>query len=100
MAYAPYHNGQLNGRPRIMGAFNEKDNVHRFEFSARPADEQAVFAPAYPHQVFVGPFGQEEVRAARVLKTVAYIVIDEEADGTPVVEKWAIKNHIAYREAA
>ena len=99
MAYAPYHNGQLNGNPRIVGAFNEKTNGNRFEFSERPAEEKAIFAPAYDHQVFVGPFGQEETRAARILKTVAYVVVDEASDGTPIVEKWDLKNHIIYREA-
>lgn len=100
MAYAPYHNGQLNGRTRIAGAFNEKDIGNRFEFTRRTDAEIARFASDYPDAVFVGAYGAEETRAARVLKTVAYIVVDEDADGEPVVEKWAIKNFIAYREAA
>ena len=35
----------------------------------------------------------------RVLKTVAYIVTDENADGTPHVDKWAINNHNTYKAA-
>ena len=102
MAYAPYHNGELNGRAPIIGAFNEKDNGHRFEFSVRGGSHDIVpdIWTEFPHMVFVGPYGQEEIRYARVLKTVAHVVIGEEDDGTPVVQKWAIKNHIEYREAA
>ena len=45
----------------------------------------------YPHEVCVGPAG-DQVRVARVMGTVCYIVVDEE-DNKPVVEKWNIKNH-------
>ena len=35
-------------------------------------------------------------RLARVLKTVAYIAIDEDAEGRPVLEKWHIGSHRRY----
>jgi hypothetical protein len=33
----------------------------------------------------------EETRFARILATVAYIATDEDAEGNPVSEKWAIQ---------
>jgi hypothetical protein len=35
-------------------------------------------------------------RACRLLKTVAYVFVDEAADGSPVVEKWLIRNCSQY----
>jgi len=32
------------------------------------------------------------IRFANVKKTVAYVVIDEDAEGKPVIEKWKIKH--------
>ncbi len=45
----------------------------------------------YPFLVAVGP-NAEEVRYARILKTVVYIVVDEDEYGLPVEEKWLIKH--------
>ena len=94
--YAPYDNVNLKGNAPILGAFNEKTNGHRFEFTSRSDQECGAFAPDYPHAVFVGPWGSVETRPARVLKTVAYVVVDEDAEGNPVVEKWAIKYYVGY----
>ena len=44
----------------------------------------------FPHEIFVGPDG--DTRMARVLKTVAYVIVDEAADGSPVVEKWPLRS--------
>ena len=48
----------------------------------------------FPHIVYTGP--GDGWRFARVLKTVAYIVVDEADDGTPEVQKWAIRCHKTY----
>ena len=77
--------------PLILGHFVEADYGHGFEYAVRP-DEGLNFAPDFPHIIYTG----EETRYARVLKTVAYIVIDEAADGSPVYERWAIKRHRHY----
>jgi len=37
-----------------------------------------------------------ESRYGKVLKTVAYIAIDEDEYGNPVVEKWDIKKYRKY----
>lgn len=45
----------------------------------------------YPFVVCVGP-DAGQFRYARILKTVAYIVVDEDEFGRPVEEKWKIKH--------
>ena len=49
----------------------------------------------YPHRVWVScnPINDSGWRYANVKKTVAYIVVDEDDHGQPVIEKWTIKNH-------
>jgi len=50
----------------------------------------------YPHRVWVShsPVNDSGWRYANVKKTVAYIVVNEDDNGQPVIEKWSIKNHI------
>ncbi len=49
-----------------------------------------------PHEVDV----LDGTRAARVLKTVAYVAIDEDQDGAPVLQRWEITRCKAYRSQA
>ena len=35
-------------------------------------------------------------RFANVKQTVCYVVVDEDAEGNPVFEKWNIKKHVKY----
>jgi hypothetical protein len=35
-------------------------------------------------------------RCAKLLKTVVYVAVDENDDGSPILEKWAIKKHNHY----
>ncbi len=70
------------------GQFQESDNDHWFEFGTRPATD-TTWASEFPHVIAVSDGGM--TRYARILKTVAYVVVDEDADGTPVTEKWSIK---------
>lgn len=42
-----------------------------------------------PNEIYVA----DGVRFAKVLKTVAYVAVDEAEDGTPVIEKWVIKHY-------
>jgi hypothetical protein len=50
------------------------------------ADENGGFT----HKVWVGDTIGSPYRYAVVMKTVAYIAVDEDEDG-PVVEKWHLK---------
>jgi hypothetical protein len=80
----------LNFTHETIGTFQEKEKGNWFSYSGRKCSN--TFAPIdeYPHIVDV----LEGTRFARVLKTVVYIVVDENDDGTPVVEKWNIKRYM------
>lgn len=100
MAYAPHHNAELfNGageqvRPRLLGSFTEKDCGHFFEYAERmPGMFPADFGTDCDKVVYVG---NGEPRLARILKTVAYIVVDERPDGSASYERWDIKGHRVY----
>jgi len=76
----------------IVGVFTEVDNKLTFEYSRLRANEVSPF-PGYETKVWLF---NGEFRWARILQTVAYIVTDENPDGSPVHEKWNIKNHRVY----
>lgn len=74
------------------GNFRERDHDNFFEYDLHGEDKFSEF----PHRVFVNcnpAYGDGTWRYALVKKTVAYIVIDEDEYGQPVVQKWQIKNH-------
>ena len=98
MAFAHYFNDQVtesNKLEYIAGCFNENEYNHIFEYGIRVTDYSSGFAPLsdFPHIVFVG---DKSFRYAEVKKTVAYVVVNQDKDGNPVVEKWNIKNHRKY----
>ena len=88
VCFAPYGDGSIIGR------FNEKDEGNMFEYSENRED----FYKSYPHKVWVTtPWHMDwGWRFANVKKTVAYICVDEDEFGAPVVEKWNIKNNVKY----
>ena len=79
-----------------IGVFVEKDTGNYFEYSdigndPMQHDEQGGFT----HKVWVGDTIGSPFRYAIVMKTVAYIAVDEDEDG-PVVEKWHLKKNTTY----
>lgn len=93
MAFAP--NNEV-GTGRILGCFREADFGQFFEYG-KPAEDEHVWETIkdeYPHKVWVGSHGC--FRWGKVLKAVAYIVVDEGIGGEPVVEKWQIRKHRKY----
>lgn len=72
----------------VIGEFQELEFKKYFEFKAADADSWGS-KKGYPYQIAVGPLG--ETRFADIKKTVVYVVIDEDENGNPVTEKWAIK---------
>lgn len=98
MAHADSTTYFNTGDSSIIGCFEEKEHGNLFEFSKVPEDKIFTIAfPEYDSFVWVGPslVAGTEKRYAKVLKTVAYVVVDEDENG-PVVEKWAIKNRRVY----
>lgn len=93
MAYAPHTNADTH-LPRLLGCFCPRDAEHYFEYAARPADDRAGWLGAeFPHLVYVGG---GETRIAKVLKTVAHVVVDEDGNGDGVVEIWPLQHHQRY----
>lgn len=72
-----------------IGEFVEQDFGKYFSY--RHSDE-LTFGDDFPHEIAV----LDGYRFAKVKKTVAYVIVDEDKDGQPVIEKWNIKNHKFY----
>lgn len=101
MAYAPHTNTDFaHGQdvPLLLGSFREAEYGHTFEYAVRPNDG-VDFAPDAPHIIYVGGAVGDRTRYAKVLKTVAWVATDEDAEGQPVWQKWAIKEHHNYDTA-
>ena len=89
------------------GNFRERDHDNFFEYDTHGEDadflaetERFLFLREYNHRVWVNsrPVNDSGWRYALVKETVAYIVIDEDEYGKPVIEKWQLKNHVKYGE--
>lgn len=82
----------------MLGRFVEKTAGNWFEYKAGPSagDDSSSEWAQYNMEIDVGGNVDWGWRHAKVLKTVAYVVVDEAADGSPVVEKWDIKQHVKY----
>ena len=95
MAYAPQET-YFENKPTILGGWRLKENDNFFEFSVN--DDPFNFCEDFPHKVWVSnnPINDSGYRYAIVKKTVAYICVDEDEFGLPVLEKWDIKNHRLY----
>ena len=93
MTYAPYQNDRREPSHQglILGQFLSSETDVLFEY-ARRTDDGWLLSKEFPHQIFV----TDSTRYALIKKTIAYIVVDEAADGSPVVERWPIKRHQQY----
>lgn len=83
--YKQSNDGQING------AFQEKSYGNYFSY-CQNSDTHWLDQKEYPHKIHT----IDGFRYARVLKTVAHVVVDENEYGEPVVEKWEITNHRKY----
>lgn len=68
----------------LQGQFKEREHGMWFEYRNSPGNPFGV-----PHEIYMN---DNTVRYARVLKTVALVIVDEDANGLPVVEKWKIRH--------
>jgi hypothetical protein len=79
-----------------VGRFVEKEVGNYFEYSIN--DDDFDFCKDFAHKVWVGGLVNDQgYRYANVKKTVAYVCVDEDDYGQPVVEKWQLKNNVAYQ---
>ena len=67
-------NATIAQSSNVLGRFIEKECGHVFEYCVTMIVDW--MADLYPHQVYVGYLG--EARIARVIKTRAFVVIDED----------------------
>ncbi len=81
--FAPHGDGS------IRGCFTHAETKKHFDFSAATEAEQA-FGPEFDMKVWVR---DGDWRLARVLKTVAHVVVDEDEHGRPVTERWQTRRH-------
>ena len=90
MAFAAETTYFDRGDGSILGSFTEKEYGKHFEFSTNNEAEY----PEYPHKVWVTTPWELDCgwRFAKVLKTRAYVLTDED-----VVEKWYHKKYTEYR---
>ena len=84
-----------------VGNFVEKEHGNNFEYSLNNEqdDYSKSIAENYPHKVWVGSHqigGDQGYRYGIVKKTVAYVAVDEDEFGLPVLEKWNLKSNKAY----
>lgn len=95
MSYAP-----TNAIKRVIGTFKNKEYGTSFDYEANSPADSCLPVINYPHRVWVwnNPIGESGWRYANVKKTVVDIVVDEDADGQPIIEKWSIKNHLTYSD--
>lgn len=74
------------------GEFQECDFGKYFTY--HKTDNLWAIEQGFTHEVDV----LDGMRFARVLKTVAYVCIDEDEYGKAVVDKWQIKKHFMYNK--
>ena len=77
-----------------IGDFREKDHGLCHWYGAASESEHGQWVRLYnlPHVIWT----RDGYRLARILKTVAYVAVDENAMGIPVLEKWQITRHRVY----
>lgn len=73
----------------VLGEFQEVEFGKFFQYAANPYKGTDAFCKDFEHIVFT----IDGFRYANVLKTVAHICNDEDAEGNPLTEKWNIKKH-------
>ncbi len=76
----------------VVGSFVEKSVGKTHEYTFIGDDGLLWMGEVYPHRLWT----LDGFRYARILKTVAYIIVDEDEYGLPVIEKWDIKQHKVY----
>lgn len=77
---------------KAIGAFREKDFDKLFEYRLSegntPLQLNLFKDLGFIHEIAMS---DGSVRFANVKKTVAYVVIDEDINSQPIIEKWQIK---------
>jgi hypothetical protein len=81
-----------------IGVFVEKEVGTYFEYSIN--NDPMSWCEDFPHKIWVGDVIGQGYRYGIVKKTVAYIAVDEDEFGLPVLEKWQLKKNTEYVQTA
>ena len=73
----------------VIGSFRHRETNAFFEYADRNKVEPD-WVEGHPYVIFLS---DGSYRYAGIRKTVAYVVVDENEYGHPVIEKWQIKQH-------
>ncbi len=76
-----------DGKSKTIGSFVEVDYGN--DFTYKETKDAWALSQGLKHEIDV----LDGVRYANVKKTVAYVCVDEDADGNAVLDKWQIKQH-------
>jgi hypothetical protein len=71
------------------GEFQNSETGVWFTYEVREFDSNTV-KYGFTHVIHMS---NGTTRDVRLLQTVVYVAVDEDAFGDPVMEKWQIKNH-------
>ena len=77
-----------------IGCFCEREAGNSFEYSLNT--DSAVFCEDFPHIIWVGDSIGSPYRYGIVKKTVAYVAVDEDEFGLPVLERWDLSKNTTY----
>jgi hypothetical protein len=94
MSFAPAPDQRL-----VIGGFQHKVTGKWFEF--RTLVQRTDWIPVgFDYEIYVcsRPVNDSGIRYAKILKTVAHVVIDEDADCKPVIQVWPIKDLVFYQD--
>jgi len=94
MTFAPDSVGFTYGDGSIQGCFRLKENDNYFEYSRN--NDPLSWCEDLPHKVWVNDVVGQGYRYAIIKKTVAYVAVDEDEFGLPVLEKWDLKQSRVY----
>ena len=81
----------INFDVKSLGEFREV--THGKFFSYRATSNPWALSHGLQHEIDV----LDGVRFGNVKKTVCNLSIEEDEFGSPIIEKWAIKNHYLYK---
>lgn len=80
----------MNYAEKPTGCFQERD--YKRWFTYRPTSDPFAIQNGLQHEIDV----LDGVRYAQVKKAVAYVAIDEDEYGRPVLQRWDISKHEFY----
>lgn len=75
-----------------VGYFVEKE--FKYEFTYRKTTNEWALGYGFEYEFDVGY--STEVRFCNVKKTRAYIVVEEDETGLPVVQTWVLSKHVVF----